>query len=129
MIIVDAPTITALAAMFTAIAASVSPSVAAYITSKSESKRRINEMNCVDKNKSISSFVSSYGKLRFNSDIGPYIEFVSASYQLLSFVVEKPLQEQISLLITEIHAPDYSTTPNSDKLFCDILDAIAAQRS
>lgn len=71
----------------------------------------------------------AYGKLRFNSDIGPYIEFVSASYQLLSFVVEKPLQEQISLLITEIHAPDYSTTPNSDKLFCDILDAIAAQRS
>ena len=106
----DAPTITALAAMFTAIAASVSPSVTAYITSKS-------------------AFVSSYGKLRFNSDIGPYIEFVSASYQLLSFVVEKPLQEQISLLITEIHAPDYSTTPNSDKLFCDILDAIAAQRS
>lgn len=118
----DSTTITAWAAMATAIAACVGPALTAYIHAKADLKMKHMELFHSRFDPAVSEFVEAYSELGCNGTT--IIDFKQKALALMACVENKASRNAIMLLVEEVVQNDLETTPSSDEKMVNVIDSL-----
>lgn len=118
----DSTTITAWAAMATAIAACVGPALTAYIHAKADLKMKQMELFHARYDLAISEFIEIYTALGSTGITAMY--FKDKAFTLMACVKSEEIRNEIQSLVDKVVQDDLKTTPSSDKQMLKVIDML-----
>lgn len=117
----DPNTITAWAAMATAIAACVAPTLTAYIHAKAELKMKQMELFHSRYDSALSEFVKAYSELGTFID---FLQFKQKALELMTCIENKDIRTNILFLVDSVEVHDFKATTDSDYLMEKLIDLL-----